>query len=715
MFRIAFVSTLAMTLALGASTVAADLPEPRPVEASTKPLAAADAVLRKMVPADAYAYARIPSLWGALGAPKGSIYKDAVGSAPYVDAVNAIREGFGADVLPEVPEEARALVGLIGVHLRSPIEAVVLPPVAPGLPIPSLLLSAELSFADAPAFGQALQEIVKLDPRMHLVSPIDAQGSGVLMVGDAPMTLFFSGDDSRLYAQVGVQPDPAGLKAAIDALEPNPDHPMLAVEDELDSSGQGLYVWVDPKKVLELMQVMGQVREAAMLTSYGVGAMDAVALGLGSSGGALRLKLVAKMPQVGLRAFTPVMRYELGLEAAGEPSMVFVLGMPGSADLASIEQAVLPTLSPDDAEEYAKAKQVVQDKLGLTVEELLDIFGQELVAIFDEAGQYAGVRIAKPEAFDGLIQRLIAEFGFQRSERGIAGKTFTYLRVPSVVELVGEDTLSKGEPVEPLMKRYLSMPTSHIYYVREGDYLLLASAPQSLIDREYIEARTPIGQWLQKEQRMSPNGAVLLASLRNAGLPAFLYELNLQVLVALGDLSGRPVNLFDFPTARELDLPRDGAYSVRLASTEDELSLEFAFENNPIEFIMMGSGYTGVAVIGIMAAVAIPAYQDYTVRAKVAGTKALSAPVRTEIDIFVSEQGRLPDPSEVAGFTSVLASDQVEVVLGETDITVAVTVDAPSLVYDDVLRFVGTMGDGGSFEWQCDSDIEDKYLPDDCK
>ena len=44
-----------------------------------------------------------------------------------------------------------------------------------------------------------------------------------------------------------------------------------------------------------------------------------------------------------------------------------------------------------------------------------------------------------------------------------------------------------------------------------------------------------------------------------------------------------------------------------------------------------------VAIIGILAAVAIPAYQDYTIRARIQDTVSISNPARTALGIACSE------------------------------------------------------------------------------
>lgn len=49
-----------------------------------------------------------------------------------------------------------------------------------------------------------------------------------------------------------------------------------------------------------------------------------------------------------------------------------------------------------------------------------------------------------------------------------------------------------------------------------------------------------------------------------------------------------------------------------------------------------------VAIIGILAAIAIPAYQDYTIRARASESASVSSSVRTAIGVYYSERDALP-------------------------------------------------------------------------
>jgi type IV pilus assembly protein PilA len=56
-----------------------------------------------------------------------------------------------------------------------------------------------------------------------------------------------------------------------------------------------------------------------------------------------------------------------------------------------------------------------------------------------------------------------------------------------------------------------------------------------------------------------------------------------------------------------------------------------------------------VAIIGILAAVAIPAYQDYTIRAQVSEGMNLSGEAKNAVSDFYANRGRLPNSNASAG------------------------------------------------------------------
>jgi len=50
-----------------------------------------------------------------------------------------------------------------------------------------------------------------------------------------------------------------------------------------------------------------------------------------------------------------------------------------------------------------------------------------------------------------------------------------------------------------------------------------------------------------------------------------------------------------------------------------------------------------VAIIGILAALAIPAYSDYTIKAKISEAASLTGAMKAAVEVYYSEQGDLPD------------------------------------------------------------------------
>ena len=76
-----------------------------------------------------------------------------------------------------------------------------------------------------------------------------------------------------------------------------------------------------------------------------------------------------------------------------------------------------------------------------------------------------------------------------------------------------------------------------------------------------------------------------------------------------------------------------------------------------------------VAIIGILAAIALPAYQDYTNRAKMSEVLTFASSGRTAVAEFFQSEGRLPTSNEEAGL-AVAGEDDTELSTYVTSVTI---------------------------------------------
>ncbi|SDS29496.1 type IV pilus assembly protein PilA [Halopseudomonas litoralis] len=135
-----------------------------------------------------------------------------------------------------------------------------------------------------------------------------------------------------------------------------------------------------------------------------------------------------------------------------------------------------------------------------------------------------------------------------------------------------------------------------------------------------------------------------------------------------------------------------------------------------------------VAIIGILAAIALPAYQDYTNRAKMSEVLTFASSGRTAVAEYFQSEGTLPANNEAAGLDAEgdITSQYVEkvnVTSGVVTATIKGTnvtgLDGSTVVMTPQTTAGATIAAGysGPILWQCKPSTADnnKYFPASCR
>ena len=111
-----------------------------------------------------------------------------------------------------------------------------------------------------------------------------------------------------------------------------------------------------------------------------------------------------------------------------------------------------------------------------------------------------------------------------------------------------------------------------------------------------------------------------------------------------------------------------------------------------------------IAIIGILAAIAVPAYQNYTIRAQVSEGLHLSGGWKVAIQEFYSQNGSWPSSADLTGFTSSQGKyiSDISVNSGVISITYAGS-QVNQTISGSVLTLVPYTNDNDDVIWVCGS------------
>ena len=129
-----------------------------------------------------------------------------------------------------------------------------------------------------------------------------------------------------------------------------------------------------------------------------------------------------------------------------------------------------------------------------------------------------------------------------------------------------------------------------------------------------------------------------------------------------------------------------------------------------------------VAIIGILAAIALPAYQDYVARSQMSEAMTLASGARTAVIEVYDQTGAFPTTNAAAGLSSagsITGTYVAQVAVGAAGIIVATMKDTAT---SDIAAGISTTtltltpeDEGGSISWTCTSTAQNKFLPQACR
>lgn len=128
-----------------------------------------------------------------------------------------------------------------------------------------------------------------------------------------------------------------------------------------------------------------------------------------------------------------------------------------------------------------------------------------------------------------------------------------------------------------------------------------------------------------------------------------------------------------------------------------------------------------IAILGILLAISIPAYQGYIIRAKVSEGLYLSASAKTAVSVTRQTTNRWPDNNQESGLDDTIASEYVAALNVTSGGVIQVVMQNihPDVNGKPIFLTPSQPAAEASVEWDCDTSGADplpaRYLPASCR
>lgn len=131
--------------------------------------------------------------------------------------------------------------------------------------------------------------------------------------------------------------------------------------------------------------------------------------------------------------------------------------------------------------------------------------------------------------------------------------------------------------------------------------------------------------------------------------------------------------------------------------------------------LVVGVALSVMVFLGVMTAIAIPAYQDRVARSRLVLAHAVGISATQYVDGYYTQYSSIPRNLDAANFMMTLPPFVKAVTVDNQTNTITITMSGGSAIEGKSFKFV-TMPGGDHLSWRClSNEIADRYLPPECR
>ena len=674
------------------------------------------------LPADAVAYVQVTNPLSTMSPPVGSPVGEAMATSTVKTEVNGIADATASKISTFVPAELQPLVLEVLKHVDTRIElALIMAPDAPS-PMPDLLVSFESSSAG----NNALRTFVEtasatpglLPMPLMVIEPFNDQGYGVFSAAMYKMHVQQDSQNNRTTLFLTSNPAPEAFTSIVDPQQPPQlDHPAYRAFIATDKSLENEFLWVATEQLKPMIEMLADPSLVSFLQTTGLMDSKYFSLGLGEQGHLRNLVLSLDLPEETVSQWMWELDGQYQLKVGQDITFASTMLLPNSTDRKRLIDNMVNDFSEEDAASFAEFKTELETKTKLTWDEWLALLGNEVIVVADEFGFYMAVERGKDASWQKLLSTLKGLDGAAYQSKKYAGQTINYMKLPSIYGFADEADsagLAALQQDNPMLELVMS-GKQHYFWLEQDGYIIITELPQVLM--EYLDGanKQPLSAWMTTQHQQPVDTAQFFVGGDLTGASSTFYYGYLYLMMMLSDYTGYQLDILNMPTASQFEFPDKTPYSLSVNRRDHELSIAWRFSHNAFEIGTGMGGPGAIAAVGILAAIALPAYDDYTVRAEVSQAVFGVSSLRVELTEFYMAEQRFPSAAEIESWQLPSMEGWLVQIVPDTGIIeiIGETAKMNAKFYGEPILLIPN-DNNGYVEWTCSASDSD-YLPKSCQ